>query len=195
MATSAGRQAVAASVLFTAAAAIDAARTVAVFAISAANKTFAAKSFFTTRAGADIVFVDRRVAIVTPDPVPLIELDVGRTDGVGVENSIDDREKVEQPPLGERSSNCAATLPGTKSCVTDVRMRRLRVGGRWVRIQGRDGVRRLLSESVQVQMNCKPPEFDLVERDRLRRNRQFAVGERNAAKFVVGRDQLVIEQP
>ena len=149
-ALTATRQAAGAVPVFAPRAAVTAVGARAGTATFADDLAVAAKRVIATRAGARIVFVQLTITIVTRYAVPLIELDVGRSGRIGMQDPIDDRKEIAQSAFLKCSCDRRSSFAGTEPFVMHMRMRRARVGTRRVRFQSDDLVSPLIADSLLV---------------------------------------------
>ena len=72
-----------------------------------------------------------------------------------MQNAIDDREEIEEPPFGQRRRDRPAAFSGTKSFSVDVRMRGFITRHGRIRFERDDRVGRIACEPLGIQADTE----------------------------------------
>lgn len=111
-----------------------------------------------------------------------------------MQNSVDDRKEIEQPPFAERRDNRQSTFPRAEPVLVDVGMRRVGAGGGGLGIERRDVIPDA-RELIEIQANGEPTEIDSLQCDRVGRNAQRPVFVLQRAELPFDRRQFLPEKP
>ena len=96
---------------------------------------------------------------------------------VGLQDLVDDQEKLVQPPLGQGPHDCAVALSGAELLVLDVGMSDVRAPCGRIGVEGHDAIRQLFFRGAgpPIESNLKSPQLDPFQDDGLGRDKQFMV--------------------
>ena len=153
---------------------------------SAGAQAFAAEQVAAAVACVLVIVADNVSAVGAGAAVPIRERDVGTAGVVGVEDPAHDLEEVEQPSCSEGSIDGDSSVSFAELFSLDVRVRGLARFPRGVGFACDDLVGTSLADPVPVQPDLERPEVDLLEDDRLRRDRKRLIRpiDRDALKFI-----------
>ena len=118
--------------------------------------------------------------------MPAIQFDVGGTFRVRVQDTIHDREEIEQPSFRQRRRDRSPAFPGAKPLAVDVRMRGFAGGHGRIRFQRHDRIGRVAHEPLGIQADTERSQPYILEHDRVGRHAERRVVNLQAAEFLLG---------
>ena len=176
-------------------AALAAAGAIAVAAALAGQQTLAAERFVATPTGTSVIFIDRAVAIAARDAVPTIEFDVSGAFRVRVQNTIHDREEIEQSSFGQRRRDRSAPFAGAKPLAVDVRMRGFAGGDGRIRFERHDRIGRVPHKPLGIQADTERAQANILEYDRVGGDAERRVVDLQAAELLIRGLEFFVEHP
>jgi hypothetical protein len=130
-----------------------------------------------------IVLVHGGIAIVARWTKPAIQFDVSGSGRVGMQNPLDDRKEIEEPPFFQGSSDRGPSFARAQTVAVHMRVSRIGARRCRVRLQGDYRIRGLAADAVEIETNLKRPQLDAFQGDRLGRHRESRIFDVQAAKL------------
>lgn len=121
-----------------------------------------------------VVLVHRIAALLAHRAMPGVGFDISTAPAVGVQYLGDQREEVVEPAISQGAGNCHTTIAFAEALVLDMRVRNALVAGSRVRIESHHAIGLSGTTDLRpVQTDFKASEIDLLQDDRVGRDRKF----------------------
>ncbi len=134
-----------------------------------------------------VVLVHRIAAFLARRAIPAIDFDISTAPAVGVQYLGDQREEVVEPAVSQGAGNRRTAIAFAEAFVLNVRVRDALIAGSRPRIEGYHTIGLLAATDLcPVQTDFKASEIDLLQDDRVGRDRKF---------LLFGIDFQVVEFP